>query len=59
MLHRNGSLLEFYEGWLGKRTFPVDMAAFAVNVRHFVKVILVDVVVVVAVVAAVNERHFV
>ena len=32
------------------------MAAFAVNVRHFVKVILVDVVVVVA---AVNERHFV
>jgi hypothetical protein len=37
-LSRNGSLIEFYEGWIGKRAFPVDMAAFAVNVRHFVKV---------------------
>ena len=45
VLLKNGSLLEFYEGWMGKRTFPVDMAAFAVNLRHFVKVIVVVVLV--------------
>lgn len=38
MLSRNGTLINFYEGWLGNRTFPVDMAGFAVNVKHFISV---------------------
>lgn len=29
---KNGSLSGFYDGWIGGRKFPVDMAGFAVNV---------------------------
>lgn len=30
---RNGSISGFYDGWIGGRKFPVDMAGFAVNVN--------------------------
>lgn len=32
---KNGSLFGFYDGWIGGRKYPVDMAGFAVNVRFF------------------------
>lgn len=32
---RNGSLSGFYDGWIGGRKYPVDMAGFAVNVNFF------------------------
>lgn len=32
---RNGSIDGFYDGWIGGRRFPVDMAGFAVNVKFF------------------------
>lgn len=30
---RNGTISGFYDGWIGGRKFPVDMAGFAVNVN--------------------------
>lgn len=30
---RNGTVSGFYDGWIGGRKFPVDMAGFAVNVN--------------------------
>lgn len=30
---KNGRLDGFYDGWLGGRKYPVDMAGFAVNVQ--------------------------
>lgn len=32
---RNGTLTGFYDGWIGGRKYPVDMAGFAVNVQFF------------------------
>ena len=32
---RNGTVVDFYDGWLAKRKFPVDMAGFAFNVDYF------------------------
>lgn len=32
---RNGTLAGFYDGWIGGRKYPVDMAGFAVNVQFF------------------------
>lgn len=32
---RNGKLSGFYDGWIGGRKYPVDMAGFAVNVKFF------------------------
>lgn len=32
---RHGSIDGFYDGWIGGRKFPVDMAGFAVNVKFF------------------------
>lgn len=32
---KNGSLFGFYDGWIGGRKYPVDMAGFAVNVKFF------------------------
>lgn len=32
---RNGTVSGFYDGWIGGRKFPVDMAGFAVNVAFF------------------------
>lgn len=32
---RNGKLAGFYDGWIGGRKYPVDMAGFAVNVKFF------------------------
>lgn len=32
---RNGKLDGFYDGWIGGRKYPVDMAGFAVNVNFF------------------------
>ena len=31
-------LIDLFDGWTGGRKFPVDMAAFAVNVAFFLKV---------------------
>ncbi|XP_073837464.1 glucuronyltransferase P isoform X2 [Musca autumnalis] len=30
---KNGKIIGFYDGWLGGRKYPVDMAGFAVSVR--------------------------
>ncbi|XP_067642520.1 galactosylgalactosylxylosylprotein 3-beta-glucuronosyltransferase P isoform X2 [Eurosta solidaginis] len=30
---RNGKIVGFYDGWIGGRKFPVDMAGFAVSVK--------------------------
>lgn len=30
---RNGTFVGFYDGWIGGRKYPVDMAGFAVNVK--------------------------
>lgn len=35
---RTNKVIDFYDGWLGGRTFPVDMAAFAVSVAFFLEV---------------------
>lgn len=32
---KNGALFGFYDGWIGGRKYPVDMAGFAVNVKFF------------------------
>uniref|UniRef100_A0A336MAY7 Galactosylgalactosylxylosylprotein 3-beta-glucuronosyltransferase n=2 Tax=Culicoides sonorensis TaxID=179676 RepID=A0A336MAY7_CULSO len=32
---KNGTIIGFYDGWVGGRKFPVDMAGFAVNVKFF------------------------
>lgn len=32
---RKGKLDGFYDGWIGGRKYPVDMAGFAVNVKFF------------------------
>lgn len=32
---RGGKLTGFYDGWIGGRKYPVDMAGFAVNVKFF------------------------
>lgn len=32
---KNGTIIGFYDGWIGGRKFPVDMAGFAVNVEFF------------------------
>lgn len=34
---RNGQFIEFYDGWLGGRKFPVDMAGFAVSVQFLLE----------------------
>lgn len=30
---QNGKLVGFYDGWIGGRKYPVDMAGFAVSVK--------------------------
>ena len=30
-----GQITEFYEGWRGNRTYPIDMAGFALSIKHF------------------------
>ena len=32
---KNGTLIGFYDGWIGGRKYPIDMAGFAVNVKFF------------------------
>lgn len=32
---KNGQIVGFYDGWLGGRKYPVDMAGFAVSVPFF------------------------
>ncbi|XP_065567304.1 galactosylgalactosylxylosylprotein 3-beta-glucuronosyltransferase S-like [Artemia franciscana] len=34
---KNGKVVGFYVGWIGDRTFPVDMASFGVNLRYLTK----------------------
>lgn len=31
---KNGRIVEFYEGWIGGRTYPLDMAGFAVTIKQ-------------------------
>ena len=33
-----GNIIGFYDGWIGDRTFAVDMAAFSVNIKFFLQV---------------------
>ena len=35
---KNGTFAGFYDGWLGGRKFPVDMAGFAINLDFLLKV---------------------
>jgi beta-1,3-glucuronyltransferase P len=30
---KNGKIVGFYDGWIGGRKYPIDMAGFAVNVK--------------------------
>lgn len=39
---KHGKFHGFYDGWIGGRKFPVDMAGFAVNIK-FLKQVNVDV----------------
>ena len=39
ILDPNGKFRAFYEGWIGNRTYPVDMAGFAVGIKYFIKVL--------------------
>lgn len=32
---KEGKIIGFYDGWIGGRKYPVDMAGFAVNVQFF------------------------
>ena len=32
---RAGRIVGFYDGWIGNRLYPVDMAGFAVNLEYF------------------------
>ncbi|XP_053641662.1 galactosylgalactosylxylosylprotein 3-beta-glucuronosyltransferase P isoform X1 [Cherax quadricarinatus] len=34
---KEGKVVGFYDGWIAKRTFPVDMAGFAVNVQYLLE----------------------
>ena len=34
---KNGQVIGFYDGWIAKRKFPVDMAGFAVNVQYLLQ----------------------
>lgn len=34
---RNGKIDGFYDGWIGGRKYPVDMAGFAVNVKFLLE----------------------
>ena len=36
---KNGKFVSWYDGWIGGRKFPVDMAGFAVSVQLLQKVI--------------------
>ena len=38
LLDKRGRFIEFYDGWIGYRTFAMDMAGFAFSVKHFVEV---------------------
>lgn len=35
---KNGRVVGFYDGWNGRRKFPVDMAGFAINLQLFLDV---------------------
>ena len=37
-LVRDGAVVGFYDGWIGGRTFPMDMAGFAVSVQVLLEV---------------------
>ena len=39
ILDKNGKFVRFHDGWIADRTYPMDMAGFAVGVDHFIKVI--------------------
>ncbi|XP_065560007.1 galactosylgalactosylxylosylprotein 3-beta-glucuronosyltransferase P-like isoform X2 [Artemia franciscana] len=34
---KNGKIVGFYDGWIGNRKFPVDMASFGVNLSYLSK----------------------
>ncbi len=36
---KEGKVVGFYDGWIGPRKFPVDMAGFAVNLGFYAKMV--------------------
>lgn len=41
---KTNKVIDFYDGWIGRRKFPVDMASFAVNVELLHEVIKMQIV---------------
>ena len=35
---KDGRIVGFFDGWIGNRVYPVDMAGFAVNIHTLKKV---------------------
>ena len=35
---KSKKIVDFYDSWIGGRTFAVDMASFAVNISYFLEV---------------------
>lgn len=38
VVNEHGSVVDFYDGWIASRKFPVDMAGFALNVQLLLEV---------------------
>jgi len=38
VLDKDGKFIRMLDGWIGGRKYPMDMAAFAVSIKHFVEV---------------------
>ena len=36
---KNGVVVDFYDGWIANRKFPVDMAGFAVSIKLLLEVL--------------------
>ena len=38
VVNKEGIVVDFFDGWIGDRQFPVDMAGFAVSVQLILEV---------------------
>lgn len=38
VVSRDGVVVDFYDGWIANRKFPVDMAGFAVSIKLLLEV---------------------
>ena len=36
---KDGRIVGFFDGWIGNRVYPVDMAGFAVNIQTLKQVV--------------------